>query len=237
MYTAVNTQDIIAKTVGQFNHDVKPLNNHMFIPQQDGYTDNITPTGQGSGNIDAAKKILTDAGYNGVGTALVAPNGRAVPTFRIRYTVGNAVRQSECELFASYVKNLGINVSVEPTDSLGTTTSTGDFDIIVFAWVQSPFVFGGAQQLWLSTSGSNYGKYNNPQVDQLINEAAASTDAASAINQLNQADKIMSDDAYVLPLYQKPTFVAVQDSVANVRNNSSLDGPPYNAAEWGLRSQ
>ncbi|WP_433557984.1 ABC transporter family substrate-binding protein [Pseudonocardia xinjiangensis] len=236
MFTAVNTQDIIAKTVGQFNPDVKPLTNHMFIPQQEGYVDNITATGQGTGNIDAAKKILTDAGYTGVGTALVAPNGQAVPNFRIRYTVGNAVRQSQCELFASYVKNLGINVTVEPTDSLGTTLDSGDYDIMVFAWVQSPFVFQGAQQLWLSTSGSNFGKYNNPQVDQLINEAASSTDPKTAIDQLNQADKILSEDAYVLPLYQKPTYVAVQNSVANVRNNSSLDGPPYNAAEWGLRS-
>jgi len=66
---------------------------------------------------------------------------------------------------------------------------------------------------------------------------SASTDIAAATKQLNDADKIMSDDAYVLPLYQKPTFVAVQNTVANVRNNSSLDGPPYNAAEWGLRSQ
>lgn len=237
MYTAVNRQDIIAKTVGQFNPDVVPLDNHMFIPQQEGYSDNIGPTGQGSGDLERAKTILTDAGYTGVGTALVAPNGQAVPTFRVRYTVGNAVRQSQCELFASYVKGLGINTSIEPTDSLGDTTSSGDFDVIVFAWVQSPFVFGGAQQLWLSTSGSNYGKYNNPEVDRLINEAASSTDPAGAVGQLNQADKIMSDDAYVLPLYQKPTFVAVRDTVGNVRNNSSLDGPTYNAAEWGLKNQ
>jgi peptide/nickel transport system substrate-binding protein len=236
MFTAVDRQAMIDKTVGQFNPDVKPLDNHMFIPQQDGYTDNIGSTGQGTGNLDAAKKILTDAKYTGVGTALVAPNGQAVPAFRLRYTAGNAIRQSECELFAAAVKNLGINVNIEPTTSLGDTTSTGDFDIIVFAWVQSPFVFNGAQQLWLSTSGSNYGKYNNPQVDQLLNEAASDTDTADATNKLNQADKILSDDAYVLPLYQKPTFVAVQNTVANVRNNSSLDSPTYNAAEWGLRS-
>lgn len=237
MFTAVNRQDIIAKTVGQFNPEVTPLNNHMFIPQQDGYVDNVGPTGQGTGNLDAATKILTDAGYTGVGTALVAPNGQAVPTFRIRYTVGNAVRQSQSELFANYMKGLGINVTVEPTDSLGTTTDSGDYDIIVFAWVQSPFPFAGAQQLWLSTSGSNYGKYNSPQVDQLINEAASSTDEAAARDQLNQADKIMSEDAYVLPLYQKPTFVGMRDTVGNVRNNSSLDGALYNSAEWGLKTQ
>ena len=237
MFTAVNREDIIAKTVGQFNPEVTPLNNHMYIPQLEGYRDVIGPTGQGTGNLDAAKKILTDAGYTGVGTALVAPNGQAVPTFRIRYTVGNAIRQSQCELFASYMKGLGVNVTIEPTDSLGDTTSSGDYDIIVFAWVQSPFVFGGAQQLWLSTSGSNYGKYNNPQVDALINQAASSTDPAAATEQLNEAGRIMAEDAYVLPLYQKPTFVAVRDNVGNVRNNSSLDGPTYNVEQWGLKAQ
>ncbi len=48
LFTAVNRQEIIDKTVGQFNTDVKPLNNHMFIPQQQGYQDNITATGQGT---------------------------------------------------------------------------------------------------------------------------------------------------------------------------------------------
>lgn len=237
MFTAVNRDDIIAKTVGQFNSDVEPLGSHMFTPQQTGYEDYIADTGQGSGDLDKAKQILTDAGYTGVGEALVAPDGQAVPAFRIRYTVGNAIRQSQCELFANYVKGLGITVNVEPTDSLGTTLDSGDYDIMVFAWVQSPFAFGGAQQLWLSTSGSNFGKYNNPEVDRLINEAAASTDEAAATGQLNEAGTLMADDAYVLPLYQKPTFIGIRDEVGNVRNNSSLDGPTYNTEQWGLRNE
>ncbi|GAA1842395.1 oligopeptide ABC transporter substrate-binding protein OppA [Pseudonocardia ailaonensis] len=236
LFTAVNTNDIIAKTVGQFNKDIKPLQNKMFVPQQDGYQDNLSATGQGTGDIDKAKKILTDAGYTGVGTALVDPQGQAVPALRIRYTVGNAVRQTECELFQGYAKQLGVNVTVTPTDSLGTTLSSGDYDVIVFGWIMSPAPFGGAQQLWLSTSGSNYGKYVNPQVDTLINEAASSTDVKAATAQLNQADKIMADDAYVLPLYQKPTLAAVQNSIANVRNNASLDGITYNSSQWGIRN-
>ena len=47
----------------------------------------------------------------------------------------------------------------------------------------------------------------------------------------------MADDAYVLPLYQKPTFIASYDNVANIRNNSSLEGPQYNIEQWGLRAQ
>jgi peptide/nickel transport system substrate-binding protein len=40
----------------------------------------------------------------------------------------------------------------------------------------------------------------------------------------------------VLPIYQKPTFVAIYDNLGNVRNNSSLDGPLYNVAQWGIRT-
>ncbi|RZT84048.1 peptide/nickel transport system substrate-binding protein [Pseudonocardia sediminis] len=236
LYTAVNRQDIIAKTVGQFNPEVKPLDSLMFLPQQPEYKDNLTASGYGSGDIEKAKQILTQAGYTGVGTAL-AKNGQAVPPLRIRYTVGNSIRQNECELFAQYAKQLGVTVNVEPTDSLGKTTSSGDYDIIVFAWVQSPFPYGGAQQLWLSNSGSNYGKYQNPKTDQLINAAANSTDKAAAGQQLNQADEIILGDAYVLPIYQKPTLLAQQNTVANVRGNATLDGPMYNVAEWGLRTQ
>ncbi|MDQ4116294.1 MAG: ABC transporter family substrate-binding protein, partial [Actinomycetota bacterium] len=236
MFTAVNRRDVIAKTVGQFNPDVKPLDSLMFLPQQEGYTDNVSATGLGSGDIEKAKQILTQAGYTGVGTKLVTKDGTAVPDMRIRYTVGNAIRQNECELFAQYMRQLGINVTVQPTDDLGTTTTSGDYDIIVFAWVQSPAPYSNAQQTFLSTSGNNFGKYANPTTDKLLNDAASSTDKAAATAKLNEADKIIMGDAYVLPIYQKPTLLAAQNTVANVRGNATLDGPMYNAGQWGLRT-
>lgn len=236
LFTAVNRQDVIAKTVGQFNPEVKPLNSLMFVPGQDGYQDNIGDSGIGSGDVEKAKKILTDAGYTGVGTALVAPNKKAVPALRIRYTVGNAVRQSQCELFAQYAKQLGVNVTVQPTDDLGGTLTSGDYDVMNFAWVFTPFPFQNAQQTFLSTSGSNYGKYTNPKTDQMINQAAESADPAAATATLNEVDKIILQDAYELPIYQKPTLIASRDTTANVRNNSTLDGPTYNISEWGLKA-
>jgi peptide/nickel transport system substrate-binding protein len=237
MFVAANRQDIIDKTVGQFNDEVGPLNSHMFMEGSEGY-ENVLPAEQGSGDVEAARQILTQAGYTNVaeGQQLTTPSGQAVAPMRIRYTTGNAIRQSTSELFASYMRPLGLQVDVVPTDDLGGTLEEGDFDIMLFAWVQSPAPFSNAQQTWLSTSSSNYGHYSNPEVDRLLNEAASSTDVAAARAQLNEADRILSEDSYVLPLYQKPTFIAVQDNVANVRNNSSLDGPTYNISEWGLRA-
>jgi peptide/nickel transport system substrate-binding protein len=235
MFTAVDRQAIIDKTVGQFTDKAVPLNNHNFMPQQDGYEDVITETGQGSGDIEKAKRILTDAGYRIEGGQLFTPDGQPVPPMRIRYTVGNPIRQTECELFAQQVKPLGLTVNVVSTDDLGATTDLGDYDIIVFAWVASPFPFAGAVQNWTTGQASNYGNYSNPEVDRLINEANSTADEATASKQLNEANRLMAEDAYVLPLYQKPTFIAMYDNIANVRNNSSLDGPLYNVGDWGLR--
>jgi peptide/nickel transport system substrate-binding protein len=239
MFVATNRQDIIDKTVGQFNDEVGPMNSHMFVQNQQGYEE-VLPAEQGSGDVEAARKILTDAGYTGAqeGQQLTTPSGQVVPSMRVRYTTGNAIRQSTSELFASYMRQLGLTIEVVPTDDLGGTLDSGDYEIMLYAWVQTPFPFGGAEQLWLSTSGSNFGGYNNPEVDRLINEAGTVgvTDVAAGHDLLNQADRIMSEDSYVLPLYQKPTFIALQNEVANVRNNSSLDGPTYNIQEWGLRA-
>jgi len=237
LFVAANRQDIIDKTVGQFNDDVTPLNSHMFMQGAEGY-ENSLPAEQGSGDVERARQILTEAGYTNIaeGQQLTRPDGQAVAPLRIRFTTGNAIRQSTSELFASYVRPLGITVNLVPTDDLGGTLTEGDYDIMLFAWVQSPAPFSNAAQTWLSTSESNYGKYNNPEIDRLLTEAASSTDVPAARAQLNEADRILSEDSYVLPLYQKPTFIAVQDNVANVRNNSSLDGPTYNIEEWGLRA-
>lgn len=237
IFTAIDRQAIIDKTVGQFTDKAKPLNNHNFMPQQDGYDDVVTEFKQGAGDVEAAKKILTDAGYRIQGDQLITPDGKPVGPMRIRYTAGNAIRQTECELFAQQVKPLGLNVQVVPTDDLGGTLEKGEFDIMVFAWVASPFPFAGAVQNWTTGSASNYGNYTNPEVDRLIREANSTTDEAKATAQLNEANRIMAEDSYVLPLYQKPTFIALYDNVANVRNNSSLDGPPYNVHEWGLRKE
>ncbi len=237
IFAATNVQSIIDSTVGQFNEEVTPLKSHMFVPGIDGYEDTLPPE-QGSGDVERARQILTEAGYTGVaeGQQLTRPDGRAVPPLRIRYTVGNAIRQTTVELIQAQARPLGINLEIVPTDDLGGTTSSGDYDLIVFAWVQTPASFSNAEQTWNSASSSNYGRYSNPEVDRLMHEAATSTDLAAARGMLNQAGEILAEDSYVLPLYQKPTFIAAQDDVVNIRNNSSLDGPTYNVEEWGLRS-
>ncbi|MYW70495.1 ABC transporter family substrate-binding protein [Streptomyces sp. SID8379] len=237
MFTSVSVKDMIDKTVGQFDKDVKQLGSHMLMPGQLGYEDAVTPTGQGSGDVAKAKKLLTDARFTGVGSALKTPDGKAVGPFNCRYTTGNAIRQSECQILQSALGDLGIKMTIKPIGAadLGTVLTGHQYDIIVFAWVQGPTPTSNAQGTWSTGQASNYGGYSNKRVDKLLNDSVGQTDNAKAMTLLADADMIMTDDAYVLPLYQKPTFLAVQDRFVGIRNNPTIIGPPYNVAEWGLR--
>jgi glutathione transport system substrate-binding protein len=238
LFTAVDTKAIIAKTVGQYSPDTKPLGNHNFVPGMPAYKDLVSSTGQGTGDVEKAKGMLTAAGYKIDGGKLMTPKGEAVPTLRMRYTTGNQLRKDTCELVANTFKQLGVDVKVEQTDDLGGTLTKGDYDLIIFAWVLSPLRIGGAKQLWFSTSASNYGKWTNAQSDALLDQANKIVgDDAKAWDLINQADAIMSGDAYVLPLFQRDIFIAVNKQYINIRPNPTNHGSVYNVGQWGLLDQ
>lgn len=233
IFTAVNRQEIIDKTIGPFFKKAAPLNNHNIMPGAPGYKDVITATGQGTGNVEAAKKILTDAGYKIEGGKLIGKNGQPIPPLRFRYTTGNQLRQQSGELLQAQLKAIGIDLTIEPLTSLGNTLSTGDYDIIIFAWVGTPFI-ADSKALWSTGSGQNYGGYSNTEVDKLLADGAKELDPAKMRDLFNQADEIMAKEAYVLPLYQKPVFIAVYNEYRYVRNNPTAEGQTYNIDEWGL---
>lgn len=236
MFTAIDRQKVLDKTVAQFSDSIKKMNNHNLVPGQPNYYDTVTPTGHGSGNVQKAKQILTDAGYQIKDDGLYTPEGKKVPAFTMRYTGGNAIRKTESELFKSMVAPLGVDINIRTTDDLGGTLSSGQYDVIVFGWIAGPFPFNGAQQLWTCGSESNYGGWCNEKATKLFQEAAASTDQSEAYAKMKQADKILSEAAYVLPLYQKPNFMAMYERYGNVRPNGSNAGPPYNVAQWGVEA-
>lgn len=244
MFTAFDRQGLLNRTVKQFDSQAAVLNNRMVVPGQPGYQDNVSAMYPESGDLNKAKQILTSAGYTGVGTALVDPSGKPVPAFNMRYTVGNAIRQDTCNLFAQTMKQLGITVNVSSTDNLGKTLTQADaqhtYDIIVFAWVDTPFPNSANQPIYTTTTQgnpmSNYGYYSNANVDKWLADATVNPDQTARENDLNMADAQVTKDAYTLPLYQKPTFIAYKNTLGNVRDNPTQIGPTYNIQQWGFKS-
>ena len=214
---------------------VSPMGSHNFVPGQPGFTDVLADTGQGAGDLQAARRILTAAGYSGIGSQLVAPDGTRVPPLRAVYTRYLPARERVASYVSEMARELGVTITPTATDSLSGTLGDGDFDLMLYGWSNPPTLVANAQQSWGTGGESNYGRYSNPEVDRLLAAASGSEDAGAAYELLNQADRVLTRDAVVLPLYRRPSLLAVRENVANVRDNPVL-GPFYNVAQWGVRS-
>lgn len=249
LFTVIDRKAIIARTQGLVDSSSKPLNARMFVPTQSQYTDNLSSTGQGSGDLAKAKQILQSAGYTNIGQGqkLTTPSGQQVPAFVMRYTSTNSERATESQLVATEAAQLGITINVEGTDSLDKTLNQADanhaYDIVVFAWVDTAFWATGNPPLFETNPsqtgpvvGGNYGFYTNTQVDSLLQQATNTLDLTKAASLENQADKLISADAYTLPLFQKDSMIAFDSSLVNVRDNITSTGQTYNIQEWGYAS-
>jgi peptide/nickel transport system substrate-binding protein len=232
LFTAIDRDALIDRTVGLVLPDTEPLNSHNFVPGQSGYRDVITPTGQGAGDVTSAKKVLSAAGYGDVGGTLTTPGGQPV-SLRVTYAAGNDQRRQLGELLQTQLEMLGIQVKITPVEDFGAALTSGNYDMILFAWTGTPYPVASALQTW--TSDSNFGGWHNAASDDLLKQAGRETDQVLAATALNDADQILAEDAYVLPLFRAPTLLAINDQVVNVRDNVTSTGPTYNIAHWGLR--
>jgi peptide/nickel transport system substrate-binding protein len=241
MFTAVNRNEVLAKTVRPVQPTAVALNNRMLVPGQAGYQDDVAAYGLGTGDLAKARALLTAAGFTGAdaGKQLTAPGGEAVPAFTMVYSMGNTVRQTTCQLFAAAMADLGITVNVQPTDDMAATLTQSSpgysYDIVDFASVASPFPDSASRPAYTSGGGGDFGGYSNKNVDAWLKQAASATDQSAAAADLDKADQQISQDAYTLPLYQKPTLIAFQPGLVNVHNNVTESGPTYNVGDWGLK--
>lgn len=225
---------ILKRTVAQFSDEAKTLGNRVYVNNQPEYVDNGTQYAKA--DAAAATKLLEGAGYAKGANGIYAKAGKPL-SFRLSTTSGNALRETQGELFKSQMQTLGIDIKIDNSPSkvlFGERLPKGNFDIANFAWVSSPFPTGN-KSLYGTGGGSNYGKYSNTAVDKMFTDANAILDDAKKAEAFNKIDKVLWDDMVSLPLYQKPTFIAYSEKYANIGDNASLEGPFWNVGTWGLK--
>jgi peptide/nickel transport system substrate-binding protein len=241
---SIDRRDLIAQTVGQFATGIAPDNNHFFAPGQPEYRDNsggwTTATASASGpydhaDVEGAKRLLAGSGYI-LSRGVLTKAGRPV-TLRITSTLGNTLRNAEEAYVIAQLAKIGINVTEQDTAGLRTTLTWHDFDLIIFAWSDTPFPSGSDpifQTKTRSTGAQNYDSYANRTVDALIGLAGLELDRAKQISLYNRADAILWKDMVTLPLFQKPTLLVYQSRYRNMVNNITTEGPVSGMEQWGL---
>jgi peptide/nickel transport system substrate-binding protein len=230
---AIDRQQLLERTVGQLSSSAQLLGNRIWLTGQPAYQDHSG--GHGRGDVAAAERLLEQAGWARSTDGIWAKGGRQL---RLRFSTmtNDPLRVQIGLLLQDQLTKAGIALEIHNTsaeDLIGDRLPHGNFDLAEFAWVGTPFAVSASREIYVTEGGGNYGGFADPEVDALFERATAELDPARSAALANQIDQRLWEGLPSIPLSQRPTFIAWRDTLRNVVDNPSVEGPLWNAEAWG----
>jgi peptide/nickel transport system substrate-binding protein len=229
---AVDRRQLLERTVGLFSDQAQVLGNRIWLPGQRGYADHSG--GYGRGNVAAAAALLERAGWTVGAGGVRVKDGRRL-SLRYSTTQGVRLREQTGVLLKGQLAKAGVELELRPVGAgtlFGDLLPNGSLDIAAFSWIGGPFAVSGNRDIYATGGGGNYGRFSDPQVDALFDQATAELNQARSTALANQIDRRLWEGLPNIPLYQRPTFIAWRGTLRNVVDNPSLEGPLWNAEDW-----
>ena len=235
VYTLVDIADMAEKSYP--GTEITWKGNHFFSEGSPYYVDYLGETTQGTGDLEEARQILTEAGYTWDSEdRLLSPDGERV-TFNFRFGNDSELARMTGDLLQSYLAEIGIElelVGYTSEDFIPVLTGS-EFDWVSFTWVGNPSFTTGPFQYFHSESGSNFGSYIEPELDEKIDKVRTTFDLDEAAAHANEVGAMAAEQAYILPLWDRPQSVIYNTNLISgvTVNRNSQAGPLFNVREWG----
>jgi peptide/nickel transport system substrate-binding protein len=153
---------------------------------------------------DATKagQLLDQAGWTKGGNGMRQKNGQAMKLAFIN--IAGYGFDDISQLMQSQFRDVGIEVDISDQSfpAVGDAYNRGDHNLADFFYYDvDPYfvraIFGSDQ----IAHGFNWEHYANPQLDALVDQANATSDAAARTKLYQQADQIIMDAAVIIPIY------------------------------------
>ncbi|MEV6209324.1 ABC transporter family substrate-binding protein [Kitasatospora sp. NPDC051914] len=206
--------------------EFKPLDNHLFMTNQNGYRANAGDWVKY--DPATAGKLLDEAGWKDSGGTR-SKDGRPL---ELHYVMSDGSTQAQSDLAAavqSMLQQVGVKLSVDKVPSkeyFSKYINQGRFDLASWRNTGS-FPLSRTVPIYRAPQGDNvfgnYSKLSTPEIDSLLRKAAATLDPAQAADLYNQADVRIWELAHTVELYQRPSIVAVRKGLANFGAGSLAD--------------
>ena len=153
-------------------------------------------------HVEEAKRLLAEAGY---------PGGQGLPPVTLIYNTNEMHKAIAEALQEMWKKNLGVPVHLANQEwkVFIENRHRGFYQLARNGWIgdyADPMTF---IDIFMSDSGNNDAQYKNPAYDKLVALAKSTPDLAVRQQALHNAEKLLFDDAVLLPLYfyTKPAIV------------------------------
>ena len=161
---------------------------------------------------EGAKKLLAEAGYpDGFGLTIHAPNNRYVNDEQIAQAV------------AQMLTRVGIATKVEamPANVFFTRGSKLEFSFLLVGWGSDTGDVSSPLKSLLATyskekgmGSANRGRYSNPKMDKVLEQALATVDDGKREALLQQAVEIAMNDVGVIPTHFQVNTWAARKGIA-----------------------
>jgi peptide/nickel transport system substrate-binding protein len=220
--------------VGPLGIQAQPLNNHIFMANQDGYQDNAGEVGKY--NPGRARQLLDEAGWKLSGGDRQKDGAPLEITCVI--PTGVATSKQEAELFQNMLGQIGVkmNISVVPVnDFFAKYITTGQFDLTVFSWIGTPYPISSARSIYAKPTKNakgeleikqNYARIGSEEIDRLFDQASQELDRRKAVVLANQLDALIWQEVHSLTEYQRPELVVCKKNLVNF-GAFGFAGPPW----------
>jgi peptide/nickel transport system substrate-binding protein len=170
-------------------------------------------------NPAKAKQLLQEAGYK---------NEPVV----FKFGAQNAAVSQYSQVIQSSLADIGMNVQIETLD-IGTIREQlklGQFQMYTGIWIggnQDPIflkdLFTTGRIPAEGVACCNRGRYSNPGVDKLLEDAINATDHPKAADGYVKAQQIISDELPLLPLWYPANMVVANKRIGNINIGASGD--------------
>ncbi len=184
----------------------------------------------------AARALLDSAGWTlAAGDSVRRRNGKPL-SFEMLAMQSSMAGQRYAVLMQEQLRPLGVEVRVRvlPGAVIGQRADSSRFDSFVSAFGVTPGRLGMGQ-VWGSRGSMNYGHYNSPEFDALLDTALTTFNPVASAQVWTRVLQRMIDDQPGLWLYEERTPVAINKRFKNAPLRA--DAWYANLADWTISTE
>jgi peptide/nickel transport system substrate-binding protein len=198
---------------------IQPLNNHILLPSQVGYTNEAGQYGQY--DPTQAEKLLAQAGWAPGAGGVRYKDGKPLQLTML-LTQGDPIGSSIAQLIQVMYQQVGLKLTLQTinaNDYFQNYVDEGNFQIGLWEWEDAPYPISNGEPVYQQPQGSNlfqnFGSIGSPQIDALFTKALGDTNVAQSHQIANQADALIWAEGHDLPLFTEPDIEMQKADLAN----------------------
>lgn len=185
---------------------------YVFMPGQDGYTDESLPY-----DVDAGAQYLEDAGYTKDGDSWVK-DGTPL-SFSVTVPADTATNIQRAEQIQADLGEFGIPVELNSVPVGGYFSEyviPGDFQMVTFSWRGTAYPISSSESLFSPVdSAQNYTGITDDRLAGLWEEANTELDPDTRLQTAEEIDKVLWEYVPIIPIAPLPEVYAVSEGLVN----------------------